>query len=653
MCEVKRKNPLLSCVFFVFLWVILCGSQSVATSPPAIYSQTAIVIDADTGKVLYEKYPDAMMVPASMTKLMTVYLTLEEIEAGRLSYDSEILVNSNYASLSTGLVYFPGYAISLLKGNYETVDTLFHLIFQQSASVPCLMLAEEICDTESEFVERMNATAQRFSMDAIYENSHGAYTHYLTARAQARLSQLLVWQYPEVLELASQPTFTHRGITYGVISQLVNPDSAYYLPEVTGLKIGGTTVSGICLTTTVERDGAKMIVVTMKATNSNLCYWDHHTLIDYGFQLMSAEDYAPFHDVPSGDLDLVYQALREEEILLQTENGWVRPFDQITVGEFSVSLVSALESLGLWEKVPTVDWEQYEDLENYLHKDLLFRGLSGGILPTVEGNVYGAEESLTQGHLAEILQQAQALLRTEDTSVRDYAGMFSIPEDGISRGDAMGLLVKFLQDLGCFSELDYGWEELSAEEVLEERYVSQWAENLVAQAESLGIIPADFPVNYGKSITRLQITELLVGLVERVTDLEVPTTGRSVFLDTEELAVEKAVYLGIIGGVSETLFAPNELATRQELAVMFCKVIEVIEQVSSKELFLQDLDLAHFQDLDTVSSWASSSVDFVLENGIMGGMSSSEFMPFYHCTIEQCVAVVLLLQGETLWLGAG
>lgn len=617
----------------LLLLLCVCTGRVFAVAP-TISSETAIVIDADTGKVLYDKSADSLMLPASMSKLMTVYLLMEELEAGGIAYDTQLLVTEEHEYLSSGQIYFPGYAITLREGNYETVETLLHLIFQQSASTPCLMLAEAISGTEEAFVERMNDTARRMGLDVWYDNCHGVTGNYITARSQAKLAQLLLWQYPQVLDYASQPTFVHRGVTYGVITQLVNPNSKYYMEEVTGLKIGGTSTSKTCLTTTVDREGASLIIVTMKANTSALCYTDHTNLIEYGFGLLLGQDYLPFHDVTEEGMTGAYGAFLEKGVLLQSSNGWVRPYDAVTVGEFAVSFVSALEKLGLLEQVATADFTAWQDLLSYCHKDLVYRGISGNVLPEVEGDWYGVDEYMTQGSIWEIFSTVDALLGGKSV---DYT-VLGAGEELLSRQEALEWMLLYFQSYGFFSEYDDS-EEL--------RTVSLWAEDIVSNAEQSGWVPEGFSLDYTTAIQRVEIVELLVDLVEYYSG-ELPWVA-SEFTDTDSLAVAQAVALGFVGGRSPTEFDPSAFATRQELALLFTGCIAVIEERTDLHLLEQGVSPEGYVDMGEVASWAVAPVVYVLQYGVMSGMAQDAFFPLYTSTIEQCIAMVSLLREESRW----
>lgn len=633
------KHPLYLLLFcFVCMLPFPVYSAVVA---PSVHSDTAIVIEATTGKVLYEKNADVSMLPASMTKVMTSYIVFEEIQEGNLTLDTKILVTANHAYLSTGTVYFPGYARTLVAGNYETVETLLRLIFQQSASVPCLMLAEHISGSEAAFVERMNQTAQRLSMNPSYENCHGAYSHYITARDQARLLQEIITTYPIVLDYCATPTFTHRGVTYGVVSQLINPKSSYYLPEVTGMKIGATTASGKCLSTTVERDGVTLIVVTFRSTTLDQCYQDHHKLIDYGFARFGEETsyFQDLDDFPQ--LAPIYEAFRDADIQIQAMGGYVRPTELITLGEFSLTFISALEQVGLLDATNPLPLPFVWDLTNAYRKDILYRGIDQGILPVSSYDSYSPTVIMPQTDIHTLFTKAKEVLSPDgDSSYPLYQGWELDGESPLTRGNAILLILGFLHDYDCFTHLGNDSPKITT---------SPWATDTTETALYFQLVPDSLGYDYTTAITREQTADLLVQLVETSIKTPLLPLEFSPFQDTDSLSILKATNAGIVYGVSEDMFHPDSLVTRQELAVMLTKTIDIILNYTQKEMIPPTISLSldKFEDVSSVASWAIAPLTILLEREVLTGTSDTALSPEDHASIEQCIALsAYLFQGS-------
>lgn len=252
---------------------------------PEIAADSAIVIDYDTGMVLYEKDADAMMVPASMTKVMTGYIIFEELEAGNLTLDTLVPISAETAEKSWDGETYPA-SVPLAADSSYRVDTLLRLIFLPSASASCIAMAEYISGSEEAFVERMNETARRLGMEAEYTNCHGALVNHLTARSQALLVQECIRRFPQMLEYTSA-TQVHLadGRTYTNTNGLL-PGGDYEYEGADGFKTGTTDEAGCCLSATAVRDGRRIISVIMHSDTDETRHTDSAALLDYGFAVL-------------------------------------------------------------------------------------------------------------------------------------------------------------------------------------------------------------------------------------------------------------------------------------------------------------------------------------------------------------------------------
>ena len=321
---------------------LLLPAQASAADRPSITAYSAIVMDYNTGEVLYEKEADTMRVPASMTKVMTAYIIFEELEAGNLTLDTMVPISARNAQISRNQSRYPT-AVPLPAGGSVSVDNLLKLILVPSASASCIVMAEYIAGSEAAFVQRMNATAQRLGMQASYQNCHGAHVHYLTARAQATLVRECIRRFPQMLEYTSLPSITFNGKTYANTNQLL-PGAAYAYEGVDGFKTGTINAAGYCLSATATRGNQRIISVVLHSSSNATRHTDSRKLLDYGFQVL--EERAPYADVAyHWSRDEVAQ-LKDLGVELHASGNAFRPDQNITRAEFTAMLYTALEQKG-------------------------------------------------------------------------------------------------------------------------------------------------------------------------------------------------------------------------------------------------------------------------------------------------------------------
>jgi D-alanyl-D-alanine carboxypeptidase len=226
----------------------------------------AIVIDAKSGSVLHEASADSPRHPASMTKMMTLYILFGEIESGRISLNSDLLVSAEAASQ-------PPTKIGLSPGSSIRVEDAIEAIAVHSANDVAVAVAENISGSEPAFAARMTRTAQGLGMHStIFRNASGLPDpgQITTARDMATLGRALQQRYPRYYAYFSTRTFTWRGRTYENTNQLLDD-----VPGVDGIKTGYIRASGYNLTASVQRNGRRLIVVlfggaTSKARNAQV-----------------------------------------------------------------------------------------------------------------------------------------------------------------------------------------------------------------------------------------------------------------------------------------------------------------------------------------------------------------------------------------------
>ena len=284
------KRALKKSVCLLLALVLLAPVIGVsAAAPVSITAPSAIVIDFDSGEILFAKDIDTMRVPASMTKIMTAYIVFEEIEKGNLTKETLMTVSPRAASLSRNSSY-PA-MVPLQSGASYTVHQLMQLIMVPSASASCVVIAEHISGTEEAFVERMNETAARMGVQAEYKNSHGAQPHYITARGVATLIRAFCQDYPDILEYTSLTSINFNGATYSNTNRLL-PGGLDYYPGTDGFKTGTIPEAGFCLSASVLRDGRRIIAVVLGASNRDTRNTDAIAILNYGFAELTRREEA-------------------------------------------------------------------------------------------------------------------------------------------------------------------------------------------------------------------------------------------------------------------------------------------------------------------------------------------------------------------------
>lgn len=249
-----------------------------------ILAKSAILIEATTGKVLYEKNPDERLSPASITKIMTLYLIYEAVEQGKIKWQDMVTV-SEYASSMGGSQIF------LEPQEKQDVQTLTKSIAIASANDAAVAMAEHIAGTEQEFVKLMNEKAKELGMENTnFENACGLDTdttnHYMSARDIATISRELMTKYPDIQQFTTkwQDTITHKTKKGETEFGLTNTNRLIKNYEgATGLKTGSTKKALYCLSASAKRDNMELIAVVLASPEPKLRFEEATKMLDYGF----------------------------------------------------------------------------------------------------------------------------------------------------------------------------------------------------------------------------------------------------------------------------------------------------------------------------------------------------------------------------------
>ena len=281
----------------------LCAAALLCTSAGAleISAPSAVLMEKETGTVLYEKDAHAKLEPASVTKVMTLLLTMEAIDAGQLGYDTVITASAHACSMG-------GSQIWLEENEQMTVDDMLKAMCVVSANDCAVALAEAVAGSEEAFVEKMNQRAKELGMnDTTFKNATGlpAEGHVTSAWDIALMSRALILNHPDI---RNYTTIWMDSLRDGK-SELVNTNKLIRFYEgATGLKTGSTDSALYCLSGTAERDGMELIAVIMKAPTSAQRFDDAKALLSYGFSTYALETIVPQEALPPIPVELGTQA---------------------------------------------------------------------------------------------------------------------------------------------------------------------------------------------------------------------------------------------------------------------------------------------------------------------------------------------------------
>ena len=268
--------------------------------------RAAILIDQDSGTVLYEKNADQQMPIASITKVMTLLLTFEAVHEGRLTMDTPVPVSEH-------AYHMGGSQIWLEPGEQFTLDEMIKAICVSSANDAAVAVAELVGGSEPAFVERMNARAAELGMEhTSFHNACGLDTegHLSTARDVAIMSRTILTTCPEVLHYTGIWTDTLRGGQ----TQLVNTNKLLRRYNgITGLKTGNTSGAGVCISAGATRDGLNLLAVVLGAPSSKDRFEAATALLDYGFGAYRA---VPLPELQDRPLQLKVTASAEDTVPL-------------------------------------------------------------------------------------------------------------------------------------------------------------------------------------------------------------------------------------------------------------------------------------------------------------------------------------------------
>ena len=243
-------------------------------------ARTAVLMDYDTGEILFAKDHKKMVAPASMSKLMTIYMVFEKLKDGTLSLDDMFTVSEN--AWRKGGAATGGSTMFLKIGQKVRVEDLIKGILIQSGNDACIVAAENIAGSEEEFAQQMNIKAKRIGlMNSSFANSTGLPdpNQKMSMEDLALLSKAIISEFPEFFHIFSEKEFTFNGIKQGNRNPLL-----YTMRNADGMKTGHTEEAGFSLTATVKR-GDRRLIEAMGGMKSNKERSEEaEKLINWGFR---------------------------------------------------------------------------------------------------------------------------------------------------------------------------------------------------------------------------------------------------------------------------------------------------------------------------------------------------------------------------------
>lgn len=286
-------------VWLTVLITVMSVIVPVKAEGPEIEAPCAILTEASTGRVIYEKNADESLHPASITKIMTLLIIFDAIDDGSIAPDDTVTVSEHAASMGGSQVF-------LEPGETQTVETMIKCIAIASANDACVAMAEHISGSEDAFVQSMNERAEALGMsNTHFVNCCGldADGHMTTARDVAIMSRELITAHPAIHDYSCiwMDTITH--VTRRGESEFVLNNTNKLLKQyewATGLKTGSTSLAKFCLSATARRNDIELISVIMASPSGKTRVSDSIALLNYGYGICSL-----YHDNNMPSIDVI------------------------------------------------------------------------------------------------------------------------------------------------------------------------------------------------------------------------------------------------------------------------------------------------------------------------------------------------------------
>ncbi len=316
-------------------------------------SESAYIMDYDTGNELFAMDADTQKPAASIAKMMSVYVLLDAIKAREISLDTVVPISENVYNLSRNEDY--KMMVNLEYDETYTLDEMLDMIVIDSAAACVTATAELLCGDEGKFVERMNAKAKEIGIASEFHNGTGVCLNpdtdgkenLMSAREIAIMTRHMIEDYPEILERTKQSSVEFHGNTYYNLNKLFTD---YYYEGADGFKNGMTDASGYCMCGTAERDGKRVITVTLPSDSNEARFTDSILMFDYGFGKLGVDTTGA-----AGKTDDEIN-VNADDITINIDGNYILPFpDQKPIVKNNRVLIPIRPLMETLEK--TVEWD--------------------------------------------------------------------------------------------------------------------------------------------------------------------------------------------------------------------------------------------------------------------------------------------------------
>lgn len=324
--------------FLALTLVLLCchTAVSAATFDLDVSAPSALLMEKETGTILLAKDEHVQREPASVTKVMTLLLVMEAIDAGQLALDDVLTASAHASSMG-------GSQIWLKEGEEMSVHDMLKAVCVVSANDCAVALAEAVAGSETAFVAKMNEKAQTLGMEnTLFQNATGlpADNHYTTCYDIALMSRELMVNHPQIRNYTTIWMDTLRDGA----SELVNTNKLIYsYSGATGLKTGSTSTALYCLSATAEREGMELIAVVMQSPTSAQRQADVTAMLDYGFASYALQSIVPEQALTPIAVELGQQAFIQPVLEGDTQSLLLAKA-QVSTLEQGVDVADALQA---------------------------------------------------------------------------------------------------------------------------------------------------------------------------------------------------------------------------------------------------------------------------------------------------------------------